>query len=46
MERLNDEAKTYMRYYLKLTDEDIAGLGDMSSSGLLILVNERMNNEK
>ena len=46
MERLNDEVKTYMRYYLKLTDEDIAGLGDMASSGLLILVNERMNNEK
>ena len=42
MEKLNAEVNGLLRNYLKLTDEDIAGIKDMNSSSLLILVNERL----
>ncbi|MBR0140465.1 MAG: zinc ribbon domain-containing protein [Firmicutes bacterium] len=40
-EELNAEVNGFLKNYLNLTDEDIAGLKGMSSSSLLILVNER-----
>ena len=46
LERLNSEVNDYLKTFLKLTDEDIEGLGDMNYSGLLLLVNERLSYEK
>ena len=46
LERIYDEYEHFLKTYLKLTDEDIAAIEDMSSSQLLILANERMNNEE
>lgn len=43
---LNEEFELYIKTYLKLTDEDIATIKDLSSSQLLILINGRMNNEE
>lgn len=40
-EKINAEVNGFLRSYLGLTDEDIAGLKGISSSSLLILVNER-----
>ena len=42
MEKLNDEVNGFLKNYLGLTDEDIAGIRNMSYSSLLILVNERL----
>ncbi|MBR5980939.1 MAG: zinc-ribbon domain-containing protein [Firmicutes bacterium] len=42
IEQINTEVNGFLKSYLKLTDEDLAGLKDMSSSALLILVNERL----
>ncbi len=43
VDKLNDEFDHYIKAYLKLTDEDIASINDLSASQLLVLVNERMN---
>lgn len=45
IERLNDEVNGFLKAYLKLTEEDIAGIKDMTGSALVILVNERLTNE-
>ncbi len=45
-EKINAEMNGFLRNYLKLTEEDIAGIADLNESSLLILVNERLNNEK
>ena len=42
IEQINIEVNGFLKSYLKLTDEDLAGLKDMSSSSLLILANERL----
>ncbi|MBR4470963.1 MAG: zinc ribbon domain-containing protein [Erysipelotrichaceae bacterium] len=41
-DRLNDEFDLYLKEYLKLNDEDIASISDLSSSQLLVLASERM----
>ena len=41
-EIINTEVNGFLRNYLQLTDEDIAGIKDMNESSLLILVNERL----
>ncbi len=46
MEKINTEVNGFLRNYLGLTEEDIAGIKDLSESSILILVNERLNNEK
>lgn len=46
MERINTEVNGFLKSYLKLTDEDIAEIGDLNESALLILVNERLSHEK
>ena len=46
MEKINAEVNGFLRNYLGLTEEDIAGLKDLNESALLILVNERLNHEK
>lgn len=43
---INEEFELYIKTHLKLTDEDIATIKDLSSSQLLILVSGRMNNEE
>ncbi|MBQ6293717.1 MAG: zinc-ribbon domain-containing protein [Lachnospiraceae bacterium] len=45
MDKINTEVNGFLKSYLKLTDEDIAGIKDMSESSLLILVNERLSHE-
>ena len=46
-EKINEEVDDVLRVYLNLSDEDIEGIEEMNSSALLILVNERLNdNEK
>ena len=42
IEQINTEVNGFLKSYLKLTDEDLAGLKDMNSSSVLILVNERL----
>ncbi len=44
--QINDDFDAVLKVYLKLTDEDIAKIPDMSSSALLLKVNERLNDEK
>lgn len=46
IEDLNEEFEAYIRIYLKLTDEDIAGINDMSNSELLLRISERMAHEE
>lgn len=46
MERINTEVDGFLRNYLGLTEEDIAGIRNLNESSLLILVNERLNNEE
>lgn len=46
MEKINTQVNGFLRNYLGLTEEDIAGIQDLNASSLLILVNERLNNEK
>lgn len=46
IERLNDEYERYLKYFLKLNDEDIAGIPDMSSSQLAMRIMERMSDEE
>ena len=46
IEDLNKEFEAYIRTYLKLTDEDIAGINDMSNSELLLRISERMAYEE
>ncbi len=41
-EKINTEINGFLRNYLGLTEEDIAGIKDMNESSLLILVNERL----
>ena len=43
---VNEEFELYIKTYLKLTDEDIATIKDLSSSQLLVLVSGRLNNEE
>ncbi len=45
-EKINTEVNGFLRNYLGLTEEDLAGIADLNESSLLILVNERLNNEK
>ena len=40
--QINTEVNGFLKNYLGLTDEDIAGIKDMNESSLLILVNERL----
>ena len=42
MEQINTAVNGFLKSYLNLTDEDLAGLKDMNSSLVLILVNERL----
>ena len=46
MEKINTEVNGFLRNYLGLTEEDLAGIKDLSESSILILVNERLNDEK
>ena len=46
MEKINTEVNGFLRSCLGLTEEDIAGIKDLNESSLLILVNERLNDEK
>ncbi len=46
MERINTEVNGFLRNYLDLTEEDIAEIQNLNASSLLILVNERLNNEE
>ena len=46
MKDLHDEYVSFLKVYMKLTDEDIDQISDMSNSDLLLRVNERMNDEK
>ncbi|MBO5526451.1 MAG: hypothetical protein J5946_00250, partial [Erysipelotrichaceae bacterium] len=46
LDKLNAEMDAYVKTFLKLTDEDIAGIADMSNSELLLKVNERLTNEE
>ena len=46
MEKINTEVDGFLRNYLGLTEEDIAGIRNLNESSLLILVNERLNNEE
>lgn len=46
MERIQTQVNGFLRNYLGLTEEDIAGLKDLNESSILILVNERLNHEK
>ena len=41
-DKINTEVNGFLKAYLGLRDEDIAGIRDMSESSLLILVNERL----
>ncbi|MBQ6654848.1 MAG: zinc ribbon domain-containing protein [Erysipelotrichaceae bacterium] len=45
-EKINDEVNRVLKVYLNFTDEDIAKISDLSSSALLILMNERLGYEK
>lgn len=45
-EKINTEVNGFLRSCLGLTEEDIAGIKDLNESSLLILVNERLNDEK
>ena len=45
-EKINAEVNGFLKNYLKLTEEDIAGIKDMNESSLLILVNERLSHEE
>ncbi len=45
MEKINTEVNGFLKSFLKLTDEDIAGIRDLNESALLILVNERLSHE-
>ena len=44
--RMNEEFEAYIKTYLKLTDEDIASIPDMSDSQLLVKVSGRLNDEE
>ena len=46
MDKVNTEVNGFLRNYLRLTEEDIAGIKNLNESSLLILVNERLKNEK
>ena len=46
LDKLNAEMDAYVKTFLKLSDEDIAGFADMSNSELLLKVNERLTNEE
>ncbi|MBQ1481966.1 MAG: zinc ribbon domain-containing protein [Erysipelotrichaceae bacterium] len=43
---LNEEVDLYIKATLKLNDEDLASIKDLSDSQLLVLVNERLNHEE
>ena len=44
--KLNSEFDSYLKVYLKFTDEDIAGIGEMNASDLLVRIKERLTNEE
>ena len=46
LEAINEEFELYLKTYLKLTEEDIVSIRDLSSSQVLILVSGRLNNEE
>ena len=46
MEKINTQVNGFLRNYLGLTEEDIAGIKDLNESSLLILVNERLSHEE
>ena len=46
IDKLNDEIDLYLKTYLKLTDEDLESIKDITASDLLILVTRRLNNEE
>ena len=46
LKKLDDQVNQYLKTYLKLTDEDIASINDMTNSELVILVTRRLNNEE
>ena len=46
IEAINAEVDLFLKEYYKLTEEDLAGLKDMSSSSIVVLVNERLSNEE
>lgn len=43
--KLNAEFESYLKVYLRLTDEDISALPTMSDTRLLVLVDERLRDE-
>ncbi|MBR4461721.1 MAG: zinc ribbon domain-containing protein [Erysipelotrichaceae bacterium] len=46
LDEIRIEYELYLKSFLHLTDEDIAGLASMNSSAIVVLVNERLNNEE
>lgn len=46
LDRIDVEVQGFLKAYLGLTDDEIAGIKEMSYSSLLILVNERNADEK
>ena len=43
---IREEYELFLKTFLHLTDEDVAGLAGMNSSAIVVLVNERLNNEE
>lgn len=46
VEEINTEFDLYLKTFLHLTEEDIANLASMNNSAIVVLVNERLNNEE
>lgn len=46
LKKLDAQVNQYLKTYLKLTDEDIASVNDMTNSELVILVTRRLNDEE
>ena len=45
LDKINDRISACMKTFLKLTDEDIAAIKDMTETELVVLVKERLGNE-
>ena len=43
---IREEYELFLKTFLHLTDEDVTGLAGMNSSAIVVLVNERLNNEE
>ncbi|MBQ6559414.1 MAG: zinc ribbon domain-containing protein [Erysipelotrichaceae bacterium] len=46
MSEIKEEYELFLKTFLHLTEEDIAGLSSMNSSAIVVLIDERLNNEE